>query len=360
MICLFSAHTWGETKPVLNKGKKWRIGYYEGGPYSEYGKTMKTLIEGLMDLGWIEKQTLPEFKGDTVKPYWSWLVHNPGNYLSFSPHNAYSADWDENTRKEVKTKLLKKLKSGSLDLVIAMGTWAGQDLANNQHNIPTIVLSTSDPIKAGIIKSVEDSGLDHVTARVDPSRYLRQLRMFHRLVGFKKLGVAYEDTADGRIYSVLDEINQVAAERGFDVVKCTIVETNVEDSIADESCNQCYQQLSRQADAVYITPLTCVDRQVENYVKIFNAHKTPTFSLVGSVLVKRGVLLSISSDSGYDKQGTYNAEKIAAILNGAKPRTLKQMLADPLDISINLNTAKKIDFPVPESLLKIAREIYAQ
>ena len=56
---------------------------------------MKTLIEGLMNLGWIGKNPLPEFEGDTVKPYWQWLVDNPGDYLSFSPHDAYSADWDE-------------------------------------------------------------------------------------------------------------------------------------------------------------------------------------------------------------------------------------------------------------------------
>ena len=40
---------------------------------------------------------------------------------------------------------------------------------------------------------------------------------------------------------------------------------------------KCYQQLSRQADAIYVTALTCVDRNVEKYVGIFNDHKIPTF-----------------------------------------------------------------------------------
>jgi len=360
MICLLSAPSWGKTEPTLNQGKKWRIGYYEGGPYSNYARTMKTLIEGLMNLGWLEKKSLPEFEGDTVKPYWDWLVENPGKFLSFYPQDAYSADWNKTRRREVRTELLEKLKSGNLDLIIAMGTWAGQDLANNHHNIPTIVLSTSDPVRAGIVKSAEDSGLDHVTARVDPWRYLRQLRMFHRIVGFKKLGIAYEDTPAGRIYSALDKASQVAVERGFTVEKCAVKETDVRTSVADDSCRRCFQHLSQHTDAIYVTALNCVDRGLQDYVKIFNSHKTPTFSMVGSPLVEKGLLLSISSSAGFKTQGTYNAGKIAAILNGAKPRALRQTLEDPLDISINMNTARTIDFPVPESLLQIAREVYGQ
>ncbi len=358
IICLFCSLVFASTTPTLNQGKKWRIGYYEGGGYSEYTQTMKTLIEGLMGLGWIDKSPLPEVVGDTVKPYWSWLSKHPDDFLSFEAGDAYSADWDSKKRGKIKSELLQKLKNGSLDLVIAMGTWAGQDLANNHHSVPTVVLSTSDPVKAGIIKSAENSGLDHVTARIDPTRYLRQLRMFHRIVGFKKLGVAYEDTPEGRIYSALDEIEQVAAERGFAVVKCTVLETNVEEEIADASCRQCYHQLSEKTDAIYVTALTCVDRRIEEYVGIFNGRKIPTFSMIGSPLVKKGLLLSVSSDSGYKHQGTYNAKKIASILNGAKPRELSQTQADPLDISINMKTKRAINFPVPKSLLRVAKEIY--
>ena len=84
-----------------------------------------------------------------------------------------------------------------IDLMIAAGTWAGQDLANNRHNTSTLIISASNPISAGIVKSVDDSGFDHVHARVDPDRYLRQLRVFHDLVGFRRLGIALEDSDAG-------------------------------------------------------------------------------------------------------------------------------------------------------------------
>lgn len=45
---------------TLNKGNKWRIGYYEGGPWQDYRESLKAVAEGLMERGWIEKQTLPQ------------------------------------------------------------------------------------------------------------------------------------------------------------------------------------------------------------------------------------------------------------------------------------------------------------
>ena len=82
--------------------------------------------------------------------------------------------------------------------------------------------------------------------------------------------------------------------------------------------------------------------------------------MIGSKYVKKGLMLSISSDSGYKMQGYYNARKFAEILNGAKPRSLEQTLKDPLDIAVNMDTVRKIGFEMPPSIFKIAHEIYGK
>ena len=347
-----------DTDTRLNDGKKWRIGYYEGGEYSEYRDTMRTFINGLIELGWIEDQNPPEIDPLTPKPYWDWLVACNSPYLSFKAEDAYSADWDDQRRSQTKKAVMKKLQAGDIDLVVAMGTWAGQDLANNEHSVPTMVMSTSDPIKAGIIQSAENSGFDHVTARVDPSRYLRQIRMFHRIVGFKSLGVAFENTPDGRIYSAMKEVRQVAGERGFQVVSCEVIDSTSDIEKSNRSCMDCYRRLTGEADAVYITANTCVDRLVAQLAEIFRENGVPSFSMIGSKYVRDGIMLSISSDSGYTELGRYNAAKFANILNGVKPITLKQVFEDPLEIAVNMETVKQIGFDIPEGLLRIANEIY--
>ena len=358
LFFLGSGPVWADNSPRLNNGEKWRIGYYEGGPFSDYMDTMRTTVRGLIELGWIKGKIPRSYAGDVPKPYWDWLIQCDSPYLSFRPVDAYSADWDVDRRKEIREELLKRLKKGELDLMLAMGTWAGQDLANNKHSVPTMVLSTSDPIRAGIIKSADDSGLDHVTARVDPERYLRQIRMFHRIVGFKTLGVAYENTEDGRIYSAVDEINSVARERGFKVIWCEVIDTTTDLTKADQSCLSCYRQLAQEAEAVYLTALTCVDRLAPEIAEIFRAAKAPSFSMIGSKFVKDGIMLSISSDSGYTELGRYQARKLDRILNGTKPRDLEQVLKDPLEIAVNLKTIRLIGFDMPEGILRVATEKY--
>ena len=346
--------------PILNNGKKWRIGYYEGGPYSDYTETMRTLVKGLIELQWIKDEKPPEFFGEIRKPYLNWLILCNSPFLSFKAEDCYSADWDDQKRLQIQKDLLKKLKDGTLDLVIAMGTWAGLDLANNEHAVPVLVLSTSDPIEAGIIKSANNSGYSHVTARVDPNRYLRQLRMFHRIVGFKTLGIAFENTPDGLIYSVIQNAQQIAKERGFKIILREVSDTTADNQKSDQSCIDAYRKLSQTADAIYVTALTCVDRQLPAIVDIFRTARVPSFSQLGSKFVRKGIMLSISSDSGYIELGRYNAMKFGAILNGVKPIELKQVFEDPLDITVNMKTVRQVGFKMPKSILKVAAEKYEE
>ena len=349
-----------ENAPRLNNGKKWRVAYYEGGPYSEYTDTMRTLVRGLIKTGWITAENPADVPQEMPRPYIDWLTKHGSPYLSFKPEDCYSAGWDDQKRVKVRKELLKKLKHGGIDIVLAMGTWAGLDMANNEHTVPVMILSTSDPIKAGIIKSPTDSGFDHVTARVDPNRYLRQLRMFHRIVGFNTLGIAVEDTEDGRSYAAINEARQIAKERGFELITCNVLDLIPDKEKADSSCFKCYHELSKKADAVYLTALVCADTRTKQLADIFKNARIPSFSMAGSKWVKDGILLSISSDSGYAALSRYNADKFGKILNGTKPRDLNQIFEDPLDIAINMVTAKAIGFPMPKSILKIATEVYGE
>jgi hypothetical protein len=45
--------------PTTNQGRKWRIGYVEGGPYQDYQTIWKAMLDGLSELGWIEKSAYP-------------------------------------------------------------------------------------------------------------------------------------------------------------------------------------------------------------------------------------------------------------------------------------------------------------
>lgn len=368
-LCIFNASSGADeisekfgTTPVLNDGQKWRFVFYEGGPHANYYHYLEATILGLMKLGWIEKSELPKIQitqADTER-LWNWLANNSNSdYLEFVEDGYYSANWDNEQRQANKSRLLKRLKSEEeINLVIAMGTWAGLDLANNEHSVPTVVMSTSDPVESGIIKSQDDSGYDHVHARVDPYRYERQLRIFHDIIKFKKLGIAFEDSIYGRSYAAIDTVEKVAADIGFDVVKCYTKSDISNTDIASKSVIRCFEELSKKVDAIYVTIQGGVNTaSIPSLVAIANKNSIPTFSQLGSKEVQQGFLFSISRP-GFKPAGLFLSATIAQILNGARPRQLKQVFEETPSIAINLKTAEIVGLYLYADILAAADTIY--
>ena len=350
------------TSPVLNNGEKWGIAFYEGGPQGNYYHYLEATVQGLMNLGWMDKADLTKVqskKKDTER-LWTWLVNSAkSDYLEFIEDGYYSANWDDEQRQQNKSRLLKRLSSeDDINLVIAMGTWAGLDLANDEHSVPTIVMSTSDPVESGIIKSQDDSGYDHVHARVDPYRYERQLRIFHDIIKFKKLGIAFEDSIYGRSYSAIDTVEKVAKDIGFEVVKCHTKSDISDTDVASQSVIRCFEALSTQVDAIYVTIQGGVNPEsIPRLVEIANSNSIPTFSQLGSKEVQQGFLFSISRP-GFKPAGLFLSATIAQVLNGAQPRQLKQVFEESPSIAINLKTAEIVGLYLYADILAAADTIY--
>ena len=370
VVCFFAISTAGfaadkgifKTTPNLNDGKKWRIGYYEGGPYIDYQLIFAETVKALMKMGWIEEAVLPNLKGEETNGLWEWLAaETNSNYLEFVKDAHYNAKWEDELRVETVEKIIRRLNTKKdIDLMIAMGTWAGKDLANAKHKTNTMVVSASDAVGAGIIKSVEDSGYDHLHAYVDPFRYQRQVRVFHDMIGFKKLGVAYENSVDGRSYAAIDTVERVAKERGFEIERCFAVSDIADVDKKEKEYINCFRRLAQKADAMYITLHGGVSaRSIPHMVRIANSHRIPTFSQSGSSEVKMGILASLSQ-AGFKYVGQFHAETFTKVFNGAKPRDLDQIFEEPKKISINLKTAVAIGYDPPVDVLGSADEIFQE
>jgi len=349
--------------PVSNHGRPWRIALYQGGPLVSYQDALYFLAQRLMQLDWLPETEIPRPADNAdTRALWRWLATElDSEFLAFREDAFYSAEWIPHLRALNRRAIIERLlETDDIDLVIAMGTWAGQDLATSAHGTPITVVSVSDALAAGIVESVEDSGFDHVHAFLNPERYLLQVRLFHAIMGFERLGVVFEDTVEGRSYAAMDNIEEVAGTRGFGVISCRAPFSGVTDQQAAENVRACHEQLAPQVDAMYIA--------VHRGVTIENApwllepllqFQIPTFAQSTSEYVKRGVLFSISQASRR-YEGEFYAETIAKILNGAAPRTLGQVFEDPPKIAINLKTAEIIGYDPPVDVLGAADEIFQQ
>lgn len=351
------------TRPVLNNGKKWRIGYYEGGPWQDYRESLKAVVEGLMERGWIEKQTLPQVSiSDQPATFflWNWMALSLNSrYIEFMADAFWTSDWKEDARKISRETCIQSLKDGRVDLMFAMGTWAGQDLANNSHAIPTMVMSTTDPVQTGIIKSAEDSGLDHVHARCDPTRRQRQIRLFNDIIKFKRIGVVCDDKDPiGKVMAHLNELEEIGRERGFDVVTCSASENQKSLQASVDGYRACIRKLAPEVDAFYLSDNrgTEADMLLETIQPLLK-HKVPTWSARGSKLVARGALLSVAREN-FDFIAPFYASVVARIFNGVKPRDIPQIFKDKMRLAINLETAKTIGYQIPPNVLKVADIVY--
>ncbi|MFA6811412.1 MAG: ABC transporter substrate binding protein [Desulfoplanes sp.] len=349
-------------RPIAQKGVSlFRIGYMEGGPYVDYQRTLRGTVAALGKLGWMEPLVLPPTRDpNETKALWDYLAdHAQSKYIRFLKDGYYTSGWNANARKQTRKSVLSRLNGArDIDLMLAMGTWAGQDLANDRHHVPTIVLSTSNPLQAGIIKSVADSGFDHLHAQIDPTRYERQVRLFHDVIGFKRLGLIYEDTPVGRAYAAVDDVEKVAREEGFEVVAYKDVLDIKELNLAYERLVKGITTLAPKVDAIYMTVNRGMqDDKMKSILAPIFAYKIPTFSQSGSGEVQHGVLMSISQ-AGFKYIGVFYATTIGKIINGAVPRYLTQIYEEPSKIALNLETAKKIEYNPPFDILLSADEIY--
>lgn len=342
-------------------GQKFRVIYLQGGPYFEYDTVFRAVIGQLRRLGWMEKIQIPAAEAATAQGLYNYLAKNPGwsNYLEFPEDGFYDGDWQDEKRLHNKKQLMERT---DYDMVFALGTWAGQDMKNMPPEMrkPAVVMDVSDALGAKIVDSNEDSGRENLTARVDPLRYQRQIRMFHDIIGFERLGMAFEDTVEGKSYAAIVDVEKIAAERSFEIVKKTHLGYFKNKPEAEKWLLDTIRGMAQEIDAFYLTQqLGLHSESLPKVMQILNQSGIPTFSQTGSAEVRDGVLLSIAT-SGFKYVAEYHARKIAQIFNGAKPRDLSILFEDPAKIAINLKTAQQIGFDPPVDILGAADEIFTE
>lgn len=347
------------TKPTTRPdGAPWRIAYVQGGEYNDYLPVLKGVVHYLAQWGWLEEPGCLDVTRNTLEG-WACIAKQESPYISFVEDAYWTAAWDQETRESNKSEFLQRIRAKEdIDLVIAMGTWAGQDLSKDVASVPVIVMSTSNAIQSGIIESAEDSGKDNVHARVDPLRYYRQVRLFHEIVRFETLGVVYEHTEEGRSYAGMDMVERAAKEFGFQLETCEVPFSGLGLEQAEAAVAACHETLAQKVDAVYITIHRGVNpHNLPRLLEPLFEHNIPNFAMGTLYEVKQGALMSMAQPN-FDHLNVFWAQTIAKVLNGATPRKLTQIKEDPQKIAINLQAARMIGFDFPLEVLGAAETIY--
>ena len=357
-------------------GSRFRVSVMQSGEYFSYADVLEGTLKGLMTIGWIREipplqagfsgyeryadgKTIPNILAEIAKYQYS-------DYLEIAPADFFDLKWDDDNARSREFRLLASRGSG-IDLILSLGTQMSAILSKpSDFAIPVIVDSISDPVGSGILASLEDSGKDFLTGAVDPDQDLRQVRLFHSVIKFKKLGILYEDSEIGRAYGAVDDILRVAKEEGFQVIASTKVlpdPENEDDDAAWEAAEARYvsavDALCPKVDAVYLAVQAGLsEASLPDLVAVLNRHRKPSFIMEGRNFVRDGILLG-ESDSNLLAKGIFNSKKMVNIFKGKIPRSLPQVYEHVPHIAINLDTARTLGYDVPIDIIASADEVFA-
>jgi ABC-type uncharacterized transport system substrate-binding protein len=349
----------GENPSTKANGTKWQLAYCESESFGNYTATLVGIVKGLAELGWVTD--LDGFESivatNSSQEIWQYLASREVSpYLEFVDNAFYNLKSAEG----IDEKILERLsRNKDIDLILVMGTRGGLALANNRHDTKTLVFGASNAVRSGIIKSEEDSGLDHVWAHTDLQRFERQIKVMYDIVNFKKLGLVYEDSEVAKVYSAVSEVEKLAQEKGFEIVRYYVNEPINEEGypLYYQQVGEAYGKLAQQVDAMYVTVASLDPRKLPGLLEPFYQKRIPVFSQLGEIEVEHGAMLTVSVMDEVNL-GRYGAKTIADCLQGARPRSLEQLFQSSPKLILNLEVLKRTGFKIPYKLLMVVDRVY--
>lgn len=327
-----------------SKGEKnLRVAVVQAGFFGDYGKVFRNMCFTLANDGYfnpINDIPLEFTAGDT---YQNIAKISKNGCIELLEDGLYDGKWDENLILKTTNDLKDRIKNKKdVDLVWAFGTVAGKNFADSSLNVPVMVITPTDAESAGIIGLGEFSDKKNIHVQKEKNRYKSELLIFHDLFKFKNLGIVIDSDPKQQLSQAINIIEEVSKLKNFNIVSCMgPVFAEATDNKLD-TLKRCSMELAnKDIDAFYL-PVGCeTTDEFYSCIKPLIDKGIPTFSQLGDSQVAYGMLLSLS-DSDMTEAGAFEAKVVEQIYNGKKPHEISQYYYAPLNLALNLQTAKTI------------------
>jgi len=228
------------------------------------------------------------------------------------------------------------------NLVLAIATPGAQVCAQKIKDIPVVFTAVSDPVGAGLVKTMDAPG-GNLTGMTDMPPVDKQLELIKTIVPkATRIGIVY-NAGEANSVSQVNAVKAAAAKMGLTVAEATVANSG--------GVFQAAKSLVGKADAIYIGLDNTVVSAFESVVKVCEENKLPLFSS-DNESVSKGAIAALAID--YYAMGKQTAAMAKKILDGAKPATMPVESLKNLDVHLNLKAAKAQGVTVPEEVVKKA------
>ncbi len=253
--------------------------------------------------------------------------------LRFPPEKLLQGRW---SRERIRSAVDTLLQDPDVDIVLTMGVYSTHEICT-RRDLPKPVIApfVIDVELQGLPLEGEASGVRNLSYITTSGDIVRDLRRFHELVGFSTVHVLHDPLAVEVIPNIYDFVREKADEMGFEAVPAPVV------GGADEAI----AALPPETEAVYLVPLARMPMtEYADLLERLKQRKLPTFHILGKSEVERGVLAGVAPETGLTRFVRRIALHMHRILLGEEPGSLPVFLDRTERLTINMETARAIDW----------------
>ncbi|SCK32994.1 putative ABC transport system substrate-binding protein [Variovorax sp. HW608] len=309
----------GASSPAQQPAKKTvRIGYLAAVSAVADAPRLAAFRQGLRDLGYVEGQNLQiDYRHESED-------------LGRLPQHA--AD----------------LVAMNIDVLVAVTTNAAQAAKKTTSTVPIVFMGVTDPISAGLAESLarpggNATGITNVAAILTGKRLEILKETNPKMV---RVAVLWDPKAPGSIPQ-WEASQQPARQLGLELY-------SMEASSAQSYAEAFRQAVQAGSHAVWVTLNPVANSNQKLIADLAIENKLPSICARGDY-AENGCLMAYGP--GYGNEGKDGARYVVRILKGAKPADLPIEQPTKFELLINLNTAKRLGYVIPRSVLTRADRV---
>jgi putative ABC transport system substrate-binding protein len=240
--------------------------------------------------------------------------------------------------------IAQKFVSEEVDLILSIATPTSQAAVNATTTIPVVFSAVTDPVGAGLVKNLENSG-NNVTGISDLTPVRKQFELIKEMLPeAKAVGTVY-NAAEANSVLTNGLAKDACADLGLELIEATVSST-ADVLLAARS-------LVGKVDAIYVSTDNATVSALDAVVQVTNENNIPLV-LADPTTLEKGALVALGFN--YYQHGQQTAPIVIKILEGAKPTDIPVEFAKNVELAVNLNTVKEIG--MSESLLLSALETF--
>ncbi len=230
-------------------------------------------------------------------------------------------------------------------VIVPISTPSAQAVVAATKDIPVVFTAVTDPVGAGIVKSLEKPG-GNVTGVSDLSPITQHIDLIREIMpSAKRIGVAY-NPGEANSVTLLRIFKADAEKQGLSVVEAPASRSADVQAAA--------RSLVGKVDAIYVPTDNTVVSALEALLGAAEEAKLPVFA-GDTDSVKRGAIATIGFD--YYQVGRQTGAIVLEVLKGKKPGEIPVQRATGTDLVVNPKAAARFGITIPDDVLKRAKEV---